>query len=119
MHIDLDAVQQAINLFQEDGNNYVHNDMGIKDDKAIELMQRAEVIVYGFLEMPDVVDEDDEDEEPQPQWEVVDCINALIQEVRTRQGYLTEAEKLFFLMHGYSVLMDQLDHVPLVKFDMN
>ena len=119
MHIDLDAVQQAINLFQEDGNNYVHNDMGIKDDKATELMQCAEAIVFGFLEMPDVIDEEDGDGEPEPQWEVVDCVNALIEAVKVRQGYLTEAEKLFFIMHGYSILMDNLDHIPVVKFDMN
>lgn len=119
MTIDLNAVQQAIYLFQADSNNYVHNDMGIKDDKASELMNCSEAIVFGFLEMPDVIDEDDEDGEPQPQWEVIDCVNALIQEVRNREGYLSEAEKLFFLMHGYSILMDGLEHVPVIKFDVN
>lgn len=118
MHIDLDAVQQAINLFQADGNSYVHNDMGIKDSKASELMQCSEAIVYGFLEMPDVIDDEDEEGEPLPRWEVVDCVNALIQEVKNRGVYLSEAEKLFFLMHGYSILMDNLDHVPVVDFDM-
>jgi hypothetical protein len=115
MHIDLDAVQQAITLFQTDGNTYVHNDMGITNAKAKSLMERSEVIVFGFLETEDK----DEDGEPEPQWEVIDCVNALIQEVRLREGYLTEAEKLFFLMHGYSVLMDNLDHIPVIDFDLN
>jgi hypothetical protein len=112
MVIDLDAVQQAINLFQADANNYVHNDMGIKDDKATELMNCSEALVFGFLEIED-------DEEGVPGWEVVDCVNALIQEVKNREGYLTEAEKLFFLMHGYSILMDNLDHVPVIGFNLN
>jgi len=111
MVIDLNAVQQAINLFQADSNNYVHNDMGIKDSKAAELMSASETIVFGFLEIED-------DEEGYPGWEVVDCINALIQEAKNREGFLSEAEKLFLIMHGYSILMDNLDHVPVVNFDM-
>ena len=113
MHIDLDAVQQAITLFQTDGNTYVHNDMGITNPKAKSLMERSEVIVFGFLET------EDKDEDGNEIWEVVDCINALIQDIRTQEGYLSEAEKLFFLMHGYSVLMDNLDHIPVIDFDMN
>ena len=112
MVIDLDAVQQAIRLFQDDSNNYVHNDMGIKDDKATELMQSSEALVFGFLEIAD-------DEDGVPEWEVVDCVNALIQEVKNREGHLSEAEKLFFLMHGYSILMDNLEHIPVIRFDMN
>ena len=111
MVINLGAVQQAIQLFQVDSNNYAHEDMGIKNDKATELMQCAEAIVFGFLEI-----DNDEQEDP---WEVVDCVNALIQEVRNREGYLSEAEKLFFIMHGYSILMDNLEHITVVDFNLN
>ena len=111
MHIDLDAVQQSITLFQSDSSNYVHEDLGITTPRASFLMERSEVIVFGFLEI--------EDDEEGPQWEVVDCVNALIQDVRNQEGYLSEAEKLFFLMHGYSILMDNLDHIPVVGFHAN
>jgi hypothetical protein len=113
MHIDLDAVQQAITLFQADRNTYVHNDMGITNTKAKSLMERSEAIVFGFLEI------EDKDEDGNETWEVVDCVNALIQDVRNQEGYLSEAEKLFFIMHGYSILMDSLDHIPVIDFDLN
>ena len=113
MHIDLDAVQQSIALFQADGNNYVHEDMGITTPRAQFLMERSEIIVFGFLET------EDKDEDGNEIWEVVDCVNALIQDARNQEGYISEAEKLFFIMHGYSILMENLDHIPVVDFHSN
>jgi len=109
MQIDLDAITQAISIFSSSANNYAHNDMGISDNRAKWLMEAGEDIVGSFLE----IEEDDEDSD----WTISDVVSTMIEFIN--QNKVSQSEALFFLMHSYWLLMEGVDHTPLVEFYTN
>ena len=106
MRIELGKILEIIKCFQTDTNRYIHNDMGISNDRAILITQRSESIVYGFLGCQD-------------DWETTDCVAALLQDIENHERELSMAEAFFFILHGYSILMENLEHETIISFNQN
>ena len=109
MQIDLEAITKAVTIFSSSSNSYAHNDFGITDARAKWLMESGDNLVTDFLE----IEEDDENYD----WTVSDVVCSMIEFIRLNK--MSQSEALFFLMHSYWLLMEGVDHTPLVEFYSN
>jgi len=94
MKIDIDTIIDSFSVFSDNGDMF-HNSMGISDNKALFIMEKAEDIVYNYIEV-----EDDS-------WEVGDVAKDLLYGCKFHQ--LNSPEAFFFLIHGMHFLLDHLE----------
>jgi hypothetical protein len=72
-------------------------------------MEQSEDMVTEYLSISD--------EDGEGDWRIADVVESMIGFVSHNK--VSQAEALFFMMHSYWILMEGVEHAPLIEFYTN